>query len=657
MERRDEDDKLIPPKIEDLDLDEAPHGSPSSDNDLDGSGFQGGEEEEEAAENHLIPWEEYEETMKTWIHENFTEDEDLDQDNDVVIAETLEPPPDLTMPLLRYQKEFLAWATKQELSVAGGILADEMGMGKTIQAISLVLSRREVDRAQFGEAVGGTLVICPPVAVSQWLNEIARFTSSGSTKVLVYHGPKRDKNDKEFAKYDFVLTTYSTVESEYRAVDQTKKKSKQEKKNSKDSSSSKQGEEVDDAREDCKKKQLEEKKKETVDVSLALSHPMDSKKSPLHCVKWNRIILDEAHYIKNRRSNTAKAIFVLESTYRWALTETVHVEFCSLPMVVTIDGMYPVPAVFIVECDISVGGTRYIEAGTLMNNYAYVFERLTRLRQAVDHPYLVEYSSSSGANANLLDENKNEQECGLCHDPAAEDCVVTSCKHVFCKTCLTGFSTSLGKFTCPKCSEPLTMDWTTKADTVQGFKASSILNRIKLDNFQTSTKIEALREEIRFMVERDGSAKAIVFSQFTSFLDLINYTLDKCGVGCVQLVGSMTMAARDSAIKKFKEDPNCRIFLMSLKAGGVALNLTVASHVFMMDPWWNPAVERQAQDRIHRIGQYKPIRIVRFIIENTVEEKILMLQKKKEDLFESMVGGSEEDIGKLTEANIRFLFE
>uniref|UniRef100_A0A6N2MFW8 Helicase C-terminal domain-containing protein n=1 Tax=Salix viminalis TaxID=40686 RepID=A0A6N2MFW8_SALVM len=87
-------------------------------------------------------------------------------------------------------------------------------------------------------------------------------------------------------------------------------------------------------------------------------------------------------------------------------------------------------------------------------------------------------------------------------------------------------------------------------------------------------------------------------------------------------------------IKRFAEDSDCKIFLMSLKAGGVALNLTVASHVFLMDPWWNPAVERQAQDRIHRIGQYKPIRIVRFVIENTVEERILQLQEKKELVFE-----------------------
>jgi DNA repair protein RAD16 len=158
------------------------------------------------------------------------------------------------------------------------------------------------------------------------------------------------------------------------------------------------------------------------------------------------------------------------------------------------------------------------------------------------------------------------------------------------------------------------------------------------------------------MVERDGSAKAIVFSQFTSFLDLINYSLQKSGVSCVQLNGSMTMGARDVAIKKFTDDPECKIFLISLKAGGVALNLTVASHVFLMDPWWNPAVERQAQDRIHRIGQYKPIRIVRFVIENTIEERILKLQEKKELVFEGTIGGKSESLGKLTVADLRFLF-
>lgn len=308
----------------------------------------------------------------------------------------------------------------------------------------------------------------------------------------------------------------------------------------------------------------------------------------------------------------------------------------------------------------------YVEAGTLLNNYAHIFDLLTRLRQAVDHPYLVVYSRSaatSGTIASDADKNKGEQECGICHE-SAEDPAVTSCGHVFCKSCLLDYSTSLGEVSCPSCSKPLTVDLTTKADaggqtskaTIKGFKSSSIINRLQINDFQTSTKIEALREEIRVMVERDGSAKGIVFSQFTSFLDLIKYTLQKSGVKCVQLEGSMTLPQRDAAIKTFIEDPDCRIFLMSLKAGGVALNLTVASHVFLMDPWWNPAVERQAQDRIHRIGQHKPIRIVRFVIENTIEERILKLQEKKELMFEGTIGGSSDALGKLTEADMRFLF-
>ncbi|CAN7134704.1 unnamed protein product [Brassica rapa subsp. narinosa] len=738
-------------------------------------------------EKGKLLWELWEKEDEQWVDQHMTDDVDLDQHNNAVIAETAEPPPDLIMPLLRYQKEFLSWASKQERSVSGGILADEMGMGKTIQAISLVLAQRQVDRA-----AGCTLVLCPLVAVSQWLSEIDRFTSPGSTKVLVYHGAKREKNGNEFKKYDFVLTTYSTVENEFRKCVMPGKKQceycskwflpnrlmrhhvyhcgpssakalRKSKLNMNPLAVMERERAAAEAEEASSKGKRSRKKK--TKQALEEEDSVNRKKSVLYSIKWNRVILDEAHYIKERRSNTARAVFALEATYRWALSGTpLQNRVGELYSLIRFLQISPYSYYFCKDCDCKIldytthanchscphnavrhfcwwnknvtnpitepaygneeRGKRamillkhkvlkdillrrtklgraadlalppriitlrrdsldvkesdyyeslyqnsqsqfntYIEAGTIMNNFAHIFDLLTRLRQAVDHPYLVVYSSSGGANANLNDENKKEQECGLCHEPA-EDNVVTSCEHVFCKACLIDFAASLGEVSCPTCSTLVTMDWTTKADieqqanktTIKGFRASSILNRIKLDDFQTSTKIEALREEIRLMVERDGSAKAIVFSQFTSFLDLINYTLGKCGVGCTQLVGSMSMAARDVAINKFREDPNCKVFLMSLKAGGVALNLTVASHVFMMDPWWNPAVERQAQDRIHRIGQYKPIRVVRFIIENTVEEKILKLQKKKELVFEGTVGGSQEAIGKLTAEDMRFLF-
>lgn len=307
----------------------------------------------------------------------------------------------------------------------------------------------------------------------------------------------------------------------------------------------------------------------------------------------------------------------------------------------------------------------YVVAGTLLNNYAHIFDLLTRLRQAVDHPYLVAFSKT----AVLRDECKKEgndameSQCGICHD-LAKDVVVTSCDHVFCKTCLLDYSATLGNVSCPTCSIPITVDFTIENSRekvpakMKGSKRSGILGRLQsLADFKTSTKIDALKEEIRNMVEHDGSAKGIVFSQFTSFLDLIEFSLHRAGIKCVQLNGKMNMAEKGRAIDTFINDPDCRIFLMSLKAGGVALNLTVASHVFLMDPWWNPAVESQAQDRIHRIGQFKPIRSMRFVIKDTVEERILQLQEKKQLVFDGTVGDSPEAMSKLTEADLKFLFQ
>lgn len=114
--------------------------------------------------------------------------------------------------------------------------------------------------------------------------------------------------------------------------------------------------------------------------------------------------------------------------------------------------------------------------------------------------------------------------------------------------------------------------------------------------------------------------------------------------------------ARETYLKAFKEDPGVVAILISLKAGGVALNLTVASHIYLMDPWWNPAAEYQAIDRAHRLGQQKPIRAVRFVVRNTVEERILRLQDKKRLVFEGTVGGDAAALGQLSEEDLRFLF-
>ncbi|KAK6919345.1 Zinc finger, C3HC4 RING-type [Dillenia turbinata] len=753
-------------------------------------------------EDAALMWEVWEEEHERWINENIKLDTDLADQPSEMMSETIDAPSDLIMPLLRYQKEWLAWALKQEEStIKGGILADEMGMGKTIQAIALVLAKREIFRAlsviNWPEIspssslelpkIRSTLVICPVVAVMQWVNEISRFTLDGSTKVLVYHGSNRGRSVHQFADYDFVITTYSIVESEYRknvlppkekcmwcgkafhqrklpihlkyfcgpdamkTAEQSKQHTKKQKKwhfkKKKSTGDKKKGNSHNKKKKDQKEEDgctsvtegSESSEEDEVLVtssskSAAPEQDSSAKKSILHSFMWERIILDEAHFIKDRRSNTARAVLAMESSYKWALSgtplqnrvgELYSLASISYLLQVRFLRIIPYSYYFCKDCDCrcldyststqcsncehksvrhfcwwnryiaspiqsSANGTSgrgamlllkhkilksvllrrtkkgraadlalpprivslrrdaldvkeedyytslynesqaqfntYVQQGTVMNNYAHIFDLLTRLRQAVDHPYLVVYSKTAVGLINSG--NSEEHVCGLCSDPA-EDPVVTSCAHVFCKPCLVDFSTSLGQVSCPSCSKPLTVDLTTNPEasslkhkvTVKGFKHSSILNRIRLEDFQTSTKIDALS-----------------------------------GISCVQLVGSMSLSARDAAISKFTDDPDCKIFLMSLKAGGVALNLTVASHVFLMDPWWNPAVERQAQDRIHRIGQYKPIRIVRFVIENTIEERILKLQEKKELVFEGTVGGSADALGKLTEADMRFLF-
>src|SRR5690606_10653722 len=126
-----------------------------------------------------------------------------------------------------------------------------------------------------------------------------------------------------------------------------------------------------------------------------------------------------------------------------------------------------------------------------------------------------------------------------------------------------------------------------------------------------------------------------VFSQFVSMLSLVRKELDTQGIRYVSLTGSTR--DRGAVVRQFQEDPGVRVFLISLKAGGTGLNLTAADYVYLIDPWWNPAVENQAIDRAHRIGQEKKVVAVRLVTPNTVEEKIAVLQQRKSALADSLV--------------------
>ena len=152
----------------------------------------------------------------------------------------------------------------------------------------------------------------------------------------------------------------------------------------------------------------------------------------------------------------------------------------------------------------------------------------------------------------------------------------------------------------------------------------------------TSSKVQALTEKLEEVT--NSGHKALVFSQWTSLLNLIEPHLNKKGIKFVRLDGSTKDRAK--VVETFKTDEQCSVFLSSLKAGGVGLNLTEADHVFLVDPWWNPAVEDQAADRAHRIGQTKSVIVYRLVTKDTVEERILLLQDKKRQLAETALGGA-----------------
>jgi hypothetical protein len=168
---------------------------------------------------------------------------------------------------------------------------------------------------------------------------------------------------------------------------------------------------------------------------------------------------------------------------------------------------------------------------------------------------------------------------------------------------------------------------------------------------EKSAKLDTLLEQLREVL--DEGHKALVFSQFTSLLAIVRDRLDTEGVIYEYLDGSTR--DRQARVERFQNDANCGLFLISLKAGGLGLNLTAAEYVFLLDPWWNPAVEAQAIDRAHRIGQARQVFAYRLIARDTVEEKVLELQKSKRDLAAAIIGEDNSLIRNLRREDLELL--
>ncbi|OIV91249.1 hypothetical protein TanjilG_30471 [Lupinus angustifolius] len=307
--------------------------------------------------------------------------------------------------------------------------------------------------------------------------------------------------------------------------------------------------------------------------------------------------------------------------------------------------------------------------------------------------------------------------CHVCNDPP-EDPVITMCSHVFCYQCVSDFLTADNN-TCPAvyCKETVGEDVVFSKATLRscfsddlGGSSSSNSHHVDYSLFQeseyNSSKIKAVLEilqsnckmkapssgspnssgghgdllssDISYIEDCDsdiqvtkytrkysepmteGPIKSIIFSQWTSMLDLVEDALkqSRTRIRYRRLDGRMTLLARDKAVKDFNTDPEVTVMLMSLKAGNLGLNMVAACHVILLDLWWNPTTEDQAVDRAHRIGQTRPVTVTRLTIKDTVEDRILALQEEKRKMVASAFG--EDHAGgtatRLTVDDLKYLF-
>jgi SNF2 family DNA or RNA helicase len=168
---------------------------------------------------------------------------------------------------------------------------------------------------------------------------------------------------------------------------------------------------------------------------------------------------------------------------------------------------------------------------------------------------------------------------------------------------------------------------------------------------EPSAKVDLLLSQIDQVLEEGH--KALVFSQFTSLLAIVRSRLDRACISYAYLDGRTR--DRKARVERFQNDPGTRLFLISLKAGGLGLNLTAAEYVYLLDPWWNPAVESQAIDRAHRIGQTRQVFAYRLIAQDTVEEKVVELQQTKRNLADAIINADNSLIRNLSREDLELL--
>ncbi|KIK13541.1 hypothetical protein PISMIDRAFT_17922 [Pisolithus microcarpus 441] len=412
-----------------------------------------------------------------------------------------------------------------------------------------------------------------------------------------------------------------------------------------------------------------------------------SRKSALFRVKWWRIILDEAHLIRNWAAKSAEACFNVVGKYRWCFTGTpiqnrvedlysmfkflkveplgdlqefrnyilkpikggqvtLAIEHLQVVLsavmlrrrkdVVRNDALQlPDHHVHVVQCQSKVKD--WVKQGLVKTHFACVLEMLLCLRQACDHPMLVRRSGV--VNEDLSTSSSTDSLGGLSQyieDLNAE---------------LDDLLTRLHLEANEDDDETEVYQCTKPAKSSGG--QSGICNVPSL-----SAKMRQLVELLlKINADSAGRGKTIIFSHFTSMLDLVQQFLSAEGFILARYDGSMSPSEHEQNLRYIENDMNVKCILVSIKVGGIGLNFTACNNVILLEPWWNPAVKEQAFDHVHQIGQVLPVNIYKLVVQDSVEERMLELQNKKRKIADTTLGSNAMSDVTLDIEDVRCLFQ
>ncbi|TWW80404.1 Transcription termination factor 2 [Takifugu flavidus] len=559
-------------------------------------------------------------------------------------AEAESPDPrGLKVTLLPHQRRALAWLQWRETqNPCGGILADEIDLGKTLTMISLILTQKDEKKGEDKKkekqldkwlsktdstlvASKATLIICPASLIHHWKREIDRHVRSSELSVYLYHGPSCGKSARALADYDVVVTTYSLVSQEI----------------------------------PVQKEEAEKPNKDDV-------------------VAWERVILDEAHNIKNPEVHSSVATCQLTAHARWAVTGTpIQNNLLDMYSLLKFLRYSPFDEFKLWKAQVDNGSRRGIER-------LHILTRSLLLRRTKDqkdaaglplvtlpglmcevHPLeLSQYEkkvydglSQTGSAASG---SQQPQQASSTKDNLSVHLRQCCCHLSLLKETLDPSELNGDEIVVPL-EEQLNALSLTSSPSQAGPKDTVTLFGTQFpselfEKSSESTKISAILSELKKIRENDSHQKSVIVSQWTSMLRIVAVHLQRIGLRYGIIDRTVNPEQRMDLVKEFNDNPKGpQVMLVSLRTQD-GLNLIGGNHLFLTEMHWNPALEDQACARIYRVGQTKDVTIHRFMCKDTVEEEISTLQVEKRELAQNVLSGTGSTSTKLSLADLRKIF-